>query len=217
MVAASLLTACVGPTYYPAQPSGEGSYYIARSPGASMVASYDAAYRYSSFPVYGIDPWWSYSYYSPYFYPHHFSIWQPGWPYYADPYWAWYGGYPYGFLHSGHDAYGWHRRHPSPRPPGVVPPGLPTEPPAVGTGPGHPTIARELYRDRDRRRDSRRQAPSTSVERWARPVTRPFEPPSAAASISGSRSFSMPALPASGGRAVNSRDGSGRSPLQRDP
>ena len=217
MIAAVLLAACVGPTYYPAQASGEGSYYIARSPGASRVASYDAAYRYSSFPVYGIYPWWSDSYYSPNFYPHHFSIWQPGWPYHAPPYWAWFGGYPYGSLHPGHDTYGWHRRHPVPRPPGVVPPGFPNEPPAVGPGPGHAAIPRDLYRDRDRWRDSHRQAPSVSVERWARPVTRSFEPPSAAASFSGSSSLSMPAWPASGGRAVHSRDRSGRTSVQRDP
>lgn len=217
MIAAASLAACTGPTYYPAQPSGEGSYYIARSPGASRVTSYDVAYGYSAFAAYGIYPWWGYSYYSPYFYPHHFSIWQPGWPCCPDPYWAWHGGYPRGFWPAGHGGHGWPPRHPVTDAPGVAAPGIPAEPSAAGPGPGHAALSRELHLERERWRDSRWQARSASVRHRAEPMTRSFEPPGAAASIPISRDRSVPALPAARDRAVHSRDSLGQSPSRRDP
>ena len=227
MIAPLLLAACAGPTYYPAQASGEGGYYIARSPGASVVALHDAASAYSTFPVYGIYPWWSYSYYSPYLYPHHFSIWQPGWPWYGGGFWAWHGSYPNEFSYWGGHADGWPRH----RPPAAVTPGHaspmpPVAPPTVWPEPGHAATARELYREQARWREARGRAGYASAERRAQPLdrpstrvnsARPFEPPAAAASMPGSASLPMPAAPSSPGRTVHSREPLGRAPLQRDP
>jgi hypothetical protein len=226
MIAAVLLTACAGPTYYPVQPSGEGGYYVARSPAARTVASYEVAYAYSALPTYGIYPWWGYSYYSPYFYPHHFSIWQPGWPYYAGGYWAWHGGYPYGFPHWDRHTHAGPQRHPPvPGAPGNGLPNPPNPAPAVRPGPGHAVTLSELYREQSRRRGSRLQLDSVSGARRLQPATAPsmrastarrFEPPAAAASAPSFIGSSAPPVPAVGGRALHSRETSGRIPSQRD-
>jgi hypothetical protein len=223
-----LLAACAGPTYYPAQPSGEGSYYIARSPGATTITPYDAAYGFSSFPAYGIYPWWSYSYYSPYFYPHYFSIWQPGWPYDAGGHWVRHGGNPHGFNHGGRHAHDWPQRYrPVPATAWAESP-IPSAPPtAVGPGPGRQAATLpEPYRQESRWRGLRRQVGSVSEQRRPQRMTGPsgtvpaapaFESPAAAAPTPRFRVSSLPAMPVSGGRTVHFRDTSDRSALQRDP
>ena len=218
-----LLAACAGPTYYPAQPSGEGSYYIARSPGATTITPYDAAYGYGFVPVYGIYPWWSYSYYSPYFYPHHFSVWQAGWPYYAGGYWPWNGSYPYGYSLWGHHFHRPPQRYPPvPDAPGSASPIRPTAPPVTGPA----ATPRDLYGDRARWRDARRQAGFASAERGLRPAGSPsltvpaavpFEPSGAARSAPGRGRVAVPASPPPRDSTPHFRDGLGRIPSQRDP
>jgi len=224
MIAGLLLAACAGPSYYPALPSGEGSYYIARSPGAAAISPHDAAYVYSLFPAYGIYPWWSYSYYSPYFYPHYFAIWQPGWPYYTGGYWGWYGGYPQGFPI-------WHQHpHLPPQPFPVAPaaglPLLPAPPPLAGQAPARIAEQPPLYRQAARQGGPRWQAGSASAEPEpqgiVRPSTnlraaRPFESPGAAAPDRGFRGAPVTAFPAPAERAGNFRDPLDRRPSPRDP
>jgi hypothetical protein len=206
MIAGLLLAACAGPTYYPAQPSGEGSYYIARSPGTIPMAPADAAYYYGTWSAYGVYPWWGYPYYSPYFYPHYFSIWQPGWPYYGSSPGGWYGYHPHRF------SYG----RPIPQRP---PQQLPADPeaPAAG-GPVRPVSQPPLYRDVARQGGPRWQSGPEPAEhrpdQRARsvptmPAGRLFDPPGSAAPPP------TPSGPA--GMAGQSRDPLQRKPSQRDP
>ncbi len=76
---AFLLAGCVAP-YYSVPVSGNGNYYIAeRQTGGSYYRTNSLLYD-----DLGIHPWWMsnypvelFSYYSPYYYPHYFSVWQP--------------------------------------------------------------------------------------------------------------------------------------------
>ena len=78
MIVALYLAGCAGPRYQAVQPTAEGGYFIASS--AAHTVHHDARY-YGAFQAYGIYPWWAYTYYSPNFYPHYFSVWYPTWPY----------------------------------------------------------------------------------------------------------------------------------------
>jgi hypothetical protein len=74
-----LLAGCATP-YYAVPVSSEGDYYIAeRQTGGSYYGSNSLLYD-----DLGVHPWWMsnypvelFSYYSPYYYPHYFSVWQP--------------------------------------------------------------------------------------------------------------------------------------------
>lgn len=74
-----LLAGCATP-YYSVPISSEGDYYIAeRQTGGAYYGSNSLLYE-----DLGIHPWWMsnypvelFSYYSPYYYPHYFSVWQP--------------------------------------------------------------------------------------------------------------------------------------------
>jgi len=116
IAAALALSACVGPRYYPAYPAGDGGYYVAQTPARTV--HYHTAYS-SGLYLYGLDPWWEFSYYRPNFYPHHFSYWYPGW-------------YPYHHPRGGHRHGPSPGRHPLPSPP-VHGPGTPVP---VAPGPG---------------------------------------------------------------------------------
>jgi len=224
MIVGLLLAACAGPRYYPAQSSGEGSYYIARSTGATTIYALDGRYGYSLFPAYGIYPWWTYSYYSPYFYPHHFAVWQPGWPYYTDGYWGWYGGYVEGYpIWS-------HHPHWPPQPSPVMP-----EAPTIGLPlrPAPPRQAAErmagqpaLYRQAARQGGPRWQAGFASAEPQPQGIVRPsansraarsFESPGAATPDRGFRSAPAMTFPTPAERAGHSRGPLARVPSQRDP
>lgn len=215
----ALLTACAGPRYYPVSPAGEGGYYLAKSPPG--VVYYDAGHYYSTFPVYGIQPWWSYTYYSPNFYPHYFSVWYPS-PY---GYYGWYGSLPYAYPH--HRGY-----HPDFRghPPGG--PGQATPQPTLPSGAAPPAVHLQpaadisgLYRDTAGRarqplqpgafNPSRRFGPSTLPGPGARSFEAPasFPVPPAHRVASPARSgFPVPSEPADPApRALD------RSALPREP
>ena len=74
-----LLAGCAAP-YYSVPVSSEGDYYIAeRQSGGSYYGGNSLLYD-----DLGVHPWWMnnypvelFSYYSPYYYPHYFSVWQP--------------------------------------------------------------------------------------------------------------------------------------------
>jgi len=95
IVLLGLITACATP-YYPVYDSGEGGYYIAETESSDTYYGGGSSYYgggLSSLNYIGVNPWWGFTYYSPYFYPHHFSVWYPPWPH---SYYGWYGGYnPY--------------------------------------------------------------------------------------------------------------------------
>ena len=75
----ALVTACATP-YYPVYVGDAGDYYIAET---ESVTYYDPYYGAApgSLSYIGAYPWWEFSYYSPYFYPYHFTVWHPGWAY----------------------------------------------------------------------------------------------------------------------------------------
>ena len=74
-----LLAGCATP-YYSVPVSSEGDYYIAeRQSGGSYYGGNSLLYD-----DLGVHPWWMnnypvelFSYYSPYYYPHYFYVWQP--------------------------------------------------------------------------------------------------------------------------------------------
>jgi hypothetical protein len=74
-----LLAGCATP-YYSVPVSSEGDYYIAeRQSGGSYYGGSSLFYD-----DLGVHPWWMsnypvelFSYYSPYYYPHYFYVWQP--------------------------------------------------------------------------------------------------------------------------------------------
>lgn len=142
--ACGLLAACAGPDYREVEPADGGAYVLAQSPASVTHLGYRTGH-YSPLVLYGLYPWWSYSYYSPNFYPHHFSFWYPTWPYYrAGMYAGWYGG--------NHPGFGSYHLHPAPSPPGVVPV-IPQPTPPLVVGPADPRRGRhgdmderDLYR-----------------------------------------------------------------------
>jgi hypothetical protein len=111
ILASCLLSACASQQFHTVAVSGDGDYYIAErgngsyyDPASASLAGIGlypwwitADYFYpgnGGYPfVYGGYPYWGFAYYSPYFYPHHFSVWYPpGYPFN----YGWYGGpYPY--------------------------------------------------------------------------------------------------------------------------
>lgn len=87
----AFLTACATP-YHPVYVSNSGDYYIAET---ESVGYYDPYYSVApgSLSYIGAYPWWEFTYYSPYFYPYHFAVWQPVW---GHGYYGWHSGYyPY--------------------------------------------------------------------------------------------------------------------------
>lgn len=88
MLACGLLGACAGPSYRVVQPGAGGYYLVAQTPSEIRHLRYDSGF-YSPFHFYGIHPWWNYTYYSPNFYPHYFSVRYPSWPDYASGYGGW--------------------------------------------------------------------------------------------------------------------------------
>lgn len=104
ILACGLLTACATSRYVPVQSAGGGAYYVAQSPSVSNQLRREAGY-YSPFYAYGQYPWWGYSYFSPNFYPHYFSLSYPSWPYYSGGHGDWYGGYPCPHGFASHGAY----------------------------------------------------------------------------------------------------------------
>ena len=86
-----LIVGCATP-YYPVYVGDSGDYYIAETESTGYYDPYYGAAP-GSLSYIGAYPWWEFSYYSPYFYPYHFSVWQPGW---GHGYYGWYSGYyPY--------------------------------------------------------------------------------------------------------------------------
>jgi len=87
-----LLAGCASP-YYPVYVSSEGDYYIAeRNTNGPYYGTGDLL-----FDDIGMYPWWAggypidvFAYYSPFFYPHYFSVWYP--PGY-NPFYGFYGGH----------------------------------------------------------------------------------------------------------------------------
>jgi hypothetical protein len=98
ILAAGCATDRYNPTYLD---NGSGYYAYGRSyPTVRYVYGYDSLF------LYGMYPWWTYSFYSPWFYPYHYTYyhpfydpfygryvfagWSPSWPYYDGRYgWAW--------------------------------------------------------------------------------------------------------------------------------
>lgn len=81
VVLSALLAACVAP-YRTVYVNEAGDYYIAETGSASPRVVYldpGGQWAYT-----GLYPWWTFHYYSPYFYPYHFSVWYP-------PHYPWYG------------------------------------------------------------------------------------------------------------------------------
>jgi hypothetical protein len=235
ILASALLTACAGSRYAAVQPAGGGAYYIAQTPPVSNQMRYEAGY-YSPFYAYGLYPWWSYTYFSPNFYPHYFTLSYPTWPYYGGGHGGWYGGYghgghPYGF--ASHGDY----------PPGLLPARAPVVPAAVTSAPlaparvVAPTVVSEGRqrnidnRDRYREFTRPRSAQLQPGEPYLAPRHQPFAtPPSTAPAIRPFDSVGRPSLPSysppppagsspgslgqAGGRAGQTID---RSPLERRP
>jgi hypothetical protein len=173
-----LLSACASDRFYPAE-TGDGRYYLGDYP--SSAVHHRAAY--SPLFAYGVYPWWGYTYYSPYFYPHFFSVRYTPWPYY----YAWPGTY-YGYADW---AYGYlpYRRHRHYHPgyhPGVSLPVAPS--PGIPVPPvGLPGGARERMRmldDRSLQREMRYGSMPAAQRGISGSASRPGTP---AASI-GSRS-----------------------------
>jgi hypothetical protein len=233
ILACGLLTGCASSSYVAVQSAGGGDYYIAQTPGASNQMRYEAGY-YSPFYAYGLYPWWSYTYYSPNFYPHYFSVSYPSWPYYHGGFGGWndwYGRYPYGFATRG----GY--------PPGLASGQAPIVPVNVIPVPESPArvvapavVSHERNRQIDtweRRREFTRprSAQTQPGEPYLVPRHEPFAtPPSTAPVMRPFDSVDRPSLPSfsprppagsgpgglgqSAGRAGRSVD---RSPLERHP
>lgn len=192
-IAVLLLSACAGTRYYPVEGTGAGRYYLADTP--TSIVHYPATE--ASLFVYGLSPWWGYSYYSPYYYPYYFGVSYASWPYYSPwPYHShWYGARsfwypPYRYRHH---------RHPGHRPGD----GATVAPPPVFTGPpaGVPVRGGQRLRvmdDRGLQRESRAGAAPAASGPRAR----------------GAGSWGAPAEPAAGG-SFPARSEPGPGPVSR--
>jgi len=117
-----LAAGCASDRYRPTYlDNGDGYYAYGRSyPTVRYVYGYDSLY------LYGMYPWWTSSFYSPWFYPYRFTYYHPFYdPYYGRYFFAgWSPGWPYydGF----YGRYGWawapYRQPPVVRPGAVDPP-----------------------------------------------------------------------------------------------
>lgn len=91
------LAGCATERYYPAYLDDDSGYYIAERDYASF--RYGAGY--DSYFLYGVYPWWTHSFYSPWFYPYRYTYYHPYYdPFYGpylfagwSPSWPYYGGY----------------------------------------------------------------------------------------------------------------------------
>jgi hypothetical protein len=218
----ALLTACAGPRYHSVNPAGDGGYYLAQSPPS--VVYYDAAYYYSPFQAYGIYPWWGYTYYSPNFYPHYFSMWYPNW----SGNYGWYGGPPYACAP-------YRDHHPAfpPLPPDDSGPAIQL-PVASGNGAALPVVRsrtrpaadiRSLYRDTAERGRQQLQPGAAYPAGRYQALTPPsmglrsFNAPPASldSPISGPAPAAMPAFPVPGESAHPGPRAADRSALWREP
>jgi hypothetical protein len=138
LMSLAFLTACATP-YYPVYSGNPGDYYIADSETTAYYDPYAAVYEGSepgSLRHLGMSPWWGYSYYSPYFYPHHFSVWYPrsyydyGWSSGYYPYWC----PPYRYVAA--------RRPVSSPLPGDAP--FPSDPGSAAPRPGYPILSQDV-------------------------------------------------------------------------
>ena len=91
-----ILAACASP-YQPVYVSSKGDYYIVERETVSTIYPGPTVALAGA----GLYPWWSsayfyghppslFTYYSPYFYPHYFSVWSPLW---QPNHYGWYGAY----------------------------------------------------------------------------------------------------------------------------
>lgn len=217
-----MLSACAGNRYYAVEEAGSGQYYIGETPAS--IVHYPAAYV----PLfdYGLSPWWGYSYYSPYFYPHYFSVSYSPWPYYAPwPYYSyWPVAHPYGY-----PPYPRHRYHHPGYLPGHHPGDEMTGMPGTGAyGPPYrsPVGSAERLRmldDRSLQRELRRSG-APAGQAWNSPtVRRSMAPPAAGRAAPpgsirshapGSRSYGSPSGPAAVGHS-SSRSGTGAGTVSR--
>lgn len=241
ILACALLTACASSRYVAVQPAGGGGYYIAQTPPVSNQMRYQAGY-YSPFYAYGLYPWWSYTYFSPNFYPHYFALSYPTWPYYGGGFGGWYGGYGYGYGYGfGGHPYGFASH--GDYPPGLLPARTPVVPAAVPPAPLAPArvVAPTVVREgRERNMDTwnrhrgftqPRSAKFQPAEPYLAPRHKPFATsPSTAPAIRSFDSVGRPSLPSyspppptgsspgglgrAAGRAGQALD---RSPLEHDP
>lgn len=145
-VVCGLLAACVAPHYRQVELPDGGAYLLAQSPAQAVHLRYPVTY-FDPLVGYGFHPWWSYTYYSPNFYPHYFSFWYPSWPgYYAGAYAPWYGGHSFGYRP--------YSFQPAPGHPGPAPAAPEPAPPPLVVAPAHPrhgqprlTEGEDLYRN----------------------------------------------------------------------
>lgn len=213
IAAAALLVlgACASSRYEPAYGAGGGYYFIGESTPSVRY------YYVPRVPLdsYGISPWWGYSYYSPYFYPHHFYVRYTPWPYYAGwPYYPpLYAGHRYG-----HPPYWRYPVHHPGDDPGEGGTGTPF-PGYSGPPAGTPVVNPELWRlvdERSLRREMRYSASPAGLSPGAN-ATRSFPAPASAQAptAAGQRglspgaaaargSFRMPSTPTAGSRPVTS-------------
>lgn len=210
-IAVLVLSACAGNRYYPVEEAGGGSYYLGESPAtiAYRTAAYTPLFHY------GLTPWWGYSYYSPYFYPHYFSVSYAPWPYYGTwPYYSywpvahsyWYPPYrSYRYGHPGH--------HPGYQPgddmAGMPPAGAFVPP---STAPLAPAERMRMLDQRSLQREMRR-SPTPAGQAWNSPtVGRSVAPPAPVGTAPrgpiggdarGSGSYGFPSAPSAGGHAAS--------------
>ena len=217
------LTACAGNRYYAVDEAGGGGYYIGDSPAS--IVSYPGVY--APLFAYGLSPWWGYSYYSPYFYPHFYYVTLSPWPHYAPwPYYApwrhysyWHVGLPYGYP----PYRGFRYQHPGYYPPGDGMAGAPSTgnagPPS--TGPGADRL--RMLDERSLQRELRRTG-MPAGQAWNSPAAgRSAAPPAGTAGPSGSfrnhapgsRPFGAPSAPAPGVGNSPSRSGTATGAVSR--
>jgi hypothetical protein len=221
-IAALMLSACAGNRYHAVEEAGGGQYYIGASP--PTVVRYPAA-RTPLF-AYGLSPWWGYSYYSPYFYPHYFSVSYSPWPYYAS--WPYYSYWPVAPLYG----YPPYRRHASYHPgyhPGSPPADEGAGMPSTGNYGPPPTLPLrnagrlQTVDDRSLQREMQRSGARAGQAWNSSAVGRSMAPPASATTAPpgsirirnpGSRSYGSPSAQTAGGHS-SSRSGTGSGAVSR--
>jgi hypothetical protein len=202
-----MLSACAGNRYYAVEEAGSGQYYIGETPAS--IVRYPGVY--APLFAYGLSPWWGYSYYSPYFYPHYYYVTLSPWPHYAPwPYYAPWRHYSYwnAGLPHGYPPYRGFRYHHPGSYPGYHPGDEMAVIPSTGNfGPPSTVPNAERLRmldDRSLQRELRRTG-TPAGQAWNSPtVRRSMAPPAVGAAAPsgsirshdpGSRSFGSPSAP----------------------
>jgi hypothetical protein len=221
-VAVLVLSACAGNRYYPVEEAGSGRYYLGESPA---IISYRSV-NHAPLLLYGLSPWWGYSYYSPFFYPHYFSVSYSPWPYYAP--WPYYGYWPVGhsYWHPPyhHYRYGHPGRYPGHDPgdemAGMPPPGAYVPP----VTPPPPSAERlRMLDDLTLQREARRSvtpagrawnSPTVGRSVAPQPSVRAAPPGSLRGPAPGGRSLGLPSGPTVGGQPA-SRSGARQGTVSR--